>query len=385
MKSELSPPTSPSDSASLISLRKSRPFLGAVASLLTVALAPMSFAQAPVWDTAGQKTASAGNSTSLSVDRPDNVAAGDLIILVFTQQRSAATDTSGFTTPSGFSQIVSSHDTTSTATPETVAFYKIATVSEPATYTSTVTNHGSNPNWAAVAARVTGHDPDTPIGPFSESNSGETSVETLGIPGVTPTVSSSLLVAARTVRRAVTVGTDPTDMVNAWDLAGNGGNDNNVSRPGFRGATQQLTDASPTGVKTFGWTGAARAAGLMFVINPDVGPSIRGVVWNDANLNGVKDSGEAGLNGVTVTLFDENDDEIASTTTADGGAGSPGFYQFAGLTSGTYTVAFGTLPGYFRSTDEMVEVVLLEGESANAVNAGLYRPFPDVWTAWQAK
>ena len=54
-------------------------------------------------------------------------------------------------------------------------------------------------------------------------------------------------------------------------------------------------------------------------------------IWEDVNGNGVQDSGEPGLAGMTVQLFDSHDTLIASTTTATTGA-----YTFQGLPPGNY-------------------------------------------------
>ncbi|WP_051124848.1 SdrD B-like domain-containing protein [Amycolatopsis benzoatilytica] len=56
-------------------------------------------------------------------------------------------------------------------------------------------------------------------------------------------------------------------------------------------------------------------------------------VWIDQNRNGLQDSGEPGVNGVTVTLKSQ-DGEKKTTTDADGK------YLFAGLPAGSYTVCF---------------------------------------------
>ncbi|HSS49624.1 MAG TPA: SdrD B-like domain-containing protein, partial [Thermoanaerobaculia bacterium] len=56
-------------------------------------------------------------------------------------------------------------------------------------------------------------------------------------------------------------------------------------------------------------------------------------VWTDANGNGIQDSNEAGISGVTVQLLNSGGTVIATTTT-----NSSGNYTFTGLTSGTYTV-----------------------------------------------
>jgi hypothetical protein len=76
--------------------------------------------------------------------------------------------------------------------------------------------------------------------------------------------------------------------------------------------------------------------------------SVEGTVWNDANANGVKDSGESGFSGVTVKL------ESSGTVIATQVTNSQGFYNFTGLTPGSYTVCVDTttLPvGYIETYD----------------------------------
>ncbi|MAS37945.1 MAG: hypothetical protein CL610_28380, partial [Anaerolineaceae bacterium] len=72
--------------------------------------------------------------------------------------------------------------------------------------------------------------------------------------------------------------------------------------------------------------------------------SIGDTVWEDLNDNGIQDGGEDGYPGVTVTLYDSDDNEI-DTTTTDG----DGLYLFDDLVPGDYYVVF-TLPdGYVFS------------------------------------
>ncbi len=73
--------------------------------------------------------------------------------------------------------------------------------------------------------------------------------------------------------------------------------------------------------------------------------SIGDQVWNDVNNNGLQDSGESGIGGVTVQLWAPGSDNaiggsgsaadtLAATTTTDG----TGAYSFVGLTAGQYFV-----------------------------------------------
>ncbi len=79
-------------------------------------------------------------------------------------------------------------------------------------------------------------------------------------------------------------------------------------------------------------------------------------VWNDADADGVQDAGEPGLAGVTVSLYQDNDNNgilsagdtfvTAQVTDANGD------YLFAGLPDGDYIVVVdaGTLPAGFTQT-----------------------------------
>src|SRR6185369_13313387 len=61
--------------------------------------------------------------------------------------------------------------------------------------------------------------------------------------------------------------------------------------------------------------------------------SIGDRVWNDSNGNGAQDSGETGINGVTVQLLDSTGAVITTTTTSGDGS-----YTFSNLLAGNYTV-----------------------------------------------
>ncbi len=63
--------------------------------------------------------------------------------------------------------------------------------------------------------------------------------------------------------------------------------------------------------------------------------SIGNFVWNDLNGNGVQDSGEPGLAGVTATLYTSAGDYFAETTT-----NSAGQYEFSNVGPGNYFVVF---------------------------------------------
>jgi len=71
-----------------------------------------------------------------------------------------------------------------------------------------------------------------------------------------------------------------------------------------------------------------------------VGFTIGDFVWIDSNGNGVQDSGEAGLNGVTVNLLDSSGNPTGMTTTTVNNGTNDGAYEFTGVLAGDYIVEF---------------------------------------------
>ncbi len=73
--------------------------------------------------------------------------------------------------------------------------------------------------------------------------------------------------------------------------------------------------------------------GYRFASGPASGQSIGNLVFSDVNGNGTFDGGDAGIPGVTVTLFNDSGSPVATTIT-----NAAGEYQFTGLANGDYTV-----------------------------------------------
>ncbi len=78
--------------------------------------------------------------------------------------------------------------------------------------------------------------------------------------------------------------------------------------------------------------------------------SIGDKVWNDQNKNGIQNSGEPGVGGITVELFACSTSTPIKTTTTD----SYGNYLFTDVLAGNYTLKFSNLPyGYsFTQKDQ---------------------------------
>jgi uncharacterized repeat protein (TIGR01451 family) len=92
--------------------------------------------------------------------------------------------------------------------------------------------------------------------------------------------------------------------------------------------------------------------------------SISGLVFNDADGDGILDAGEAGLAGVTVELKDAGGSVLETATTA-----VDGNYAFTGLEGGTYQVRQSLLPGSVSTTPQQVDLTLAEAQ-AQTVNFG---------------
>lgn len=70
--------------------------------------------------------------------------------------------------------------------------------------------------------------------------------------------------------------------------------------------------------------------------------SVSGRAWNDLNANGIQDPGEAGMDGVVVSLFNSGG-VLADTTTTSGG----GLYSFSDVRPGDAQYVVFTLPGAY--------------------------------------
>ncbi|MQA18776.1 SdrD B-like domain-containing protein [Rugamonas rivuli] len=153
-----------------------------------------------------------------------------------------------------------------------------------------------------------------------------------------------------------------------------GSNDAADSDAGSNGATAQFSLVS-------GAKDATRDAGLVKA------SSIGDTVWEDANYNGVKDSGEKGVDGVTVKLYDASGVLKATTVTHDGGQ-----YLFNGLQAGSYKVEVTNNSGWYftktgmgtdandsditnvsGNTGRTDAITLATGQNITTEDAGIYR------------
>lgn len=68
--------------------------------------------------------------------------------------------------------------------------------------------------------------------------------------------------------------------------------------------------------------------------------SIGDYVWYDLDKDGIQDAGEAGVPGVTVTLYNTSTGAVLKTTTTN----AQGLYMFTDVAAGSYTIGFSNIP-----------------------------------------
>ncbi|MCZ2140075.1 MAG: hypothetical protein LC096_01655, partial [Bacteroidia bacterium] len=119
----------------------------------------------------------------------------------------------------------------------------------------------------------------------------------------------------------------------------------------------------------------------------DTKSSLGDKVWNDINHNGIQDIDELGVQGVTVTLYESNGNNVITSTITN----ALGSYIFTDLDEGDYVVGFSNLPvGYTftlknqggnKDTDSDVDAAsngktsvinLRKGENNLTIDAGIY-------------
>jgi hypothetical protein len=251
---------------------------------------------APTFYTAGLKTYSSSpainTTTSHSITKPDDVVAGDLILLILS---SAAQQTAGvfpFTWPEGFTPIGVSANGASNHRTCAGAAYKIAGGSEPASYSFDYNQHPTvNYTFRAVAVRVTDHDPTTPAGAFSgahNSSSSDTSVTV----GTLTADADSLLVGHLQYQGASGNTITPPSGFNARSSATSGAGYNTSERSWAGGATGSLVFSMSLG---------AHATSIVFAING--GAATKLISASLKELDGITNLPES-LTGVRWAWFD---------------------------------------------------------------------------------
>ncbi|MGE0019769.1 MAG: HYR domain-containing protein [Draconibacterium sp.] len=276
-----------------------------------------------VWHQEDQKIG-ASSGSSMIVPRPTNVSEGDLIIVTI----HINDNNLGFTPPSGFSVIRNTTHATYIAT--VASFYKIATASEPASYSFGVTGGSVDATDRIYASRVTGHDEFTPIGNSSTNAPVYLTYPAEGymnytIPSINTTLPQSMLVSTLAIDIRDYSGED-VEFINS--PVGSTTMYYNDVETTARVAQEIRSSAGATGTRTFSWPSYGTrnrrnmyVAGHTFVINPASNERdeayflLNGVATLLGNTNGA-----TGSRTITVNSGDEFGFR-AGTTTNTGGPG----------------------------------------------------------------
>lgn len=96
------------------------------------------------------------------------------------------------------------------------------------------------------------------------------------------------------------------------------------------------------------YTGSYSATGKVAIPLDSQPGGLSGYVYLDNNNNGVRDDGDSGIVGVTITLYDESFTPIRTTTT-----NSDGSYSFSDLVPGTYVIQEDQAPGKNQGTNNV--------------------------------
>jgi hypothetical protein len=136
-------------------------------------------------------------------------------------------------------------------------------------------------------------------------------------------------------------GYEPTQQLPPSDSAVNSTPDETGQTPVFTTAPGEPNNRAPEvgdGVTEATDINPTIDAGYTLIPTCTVGD----LVWLDGNGNGIRDAGEVGVPGVTVTLLDADGNPVPSVDpVVTGGDGS---YSFAGIPCGAYEVEFSDLP-----------------------------------------
>lgn len=92
--------------------------------------------------------------------------------------------------------------------------------------------------------------------------------------------------------------------------------------------------------------------------------SVGDYVWYDLDKDGVQDANEAGVPGITATLYNATTGAVVKTTTTN----SQGLYMFTDVAAGSYTVGFSNLPAGYALAGQNTDAAGLSGAANSDAN-----------------
>ncbi len=136
------------------------------------------------------------------------------------------------------------------------------------------------------------------------------------------------------------------------------------------GTTDGTASSSPESVGTVLMSSSTQTNGAGYNFGVWMPVGISGEVYNDVNGDCKLESGDTGLNGVTITLYNSSGTKVTSTTTSGSGS-SAGAYSFSNLAPGTYSVVETILNNYLATGSDVGTVGgTADGTSVGATTIG---------------
>jgi hypothetical protein len=210
----------------------------------------------------GTATENNGNGTSMLFNKPTGVATGDLMIANIAL-RGGDTSPPSYPSLSGWSQVTAPDDYEAAGQHRRyVLLYKVATASEPATYTFTIT--GSGANWGGAIVAFRNVDNSTPFDAIGTYGSASGNVASPGsCPSITTNTANAavlMLVANQENRQPTSFSTtSPGALTLLYPLGAVNGNDNVGAGWAIKAAT------GATGAGSFTWTGGTSRYGAILI------------------------------------------------------------------------------------------------------------------------
>jgi hypothetical protein len=188
-------------------------------------------------------------AASLTITTPPGTIAGDVLVA------SIAVNGSGVTgAPSGWVQMAA---VTAATNPKLYAYYHVATASEPASYSWSLSAAAQS---SGGIARYSGVDAENPLDSVVSTASNSASISVLSLPGVTTGTASAMLIGATAINASPTTVTitGPAGMTERWDLGG--------KRQEYDDAVQVAE--GPSGARAWSFSSPRAAAGWLAALRP---------------------------------------------------------------------------------------------------------------------
>lgn len=148
---------------------------------------------------------------------------------------------------------------------------------------------------------------------------------------------------------------------------------NGVTYAWSNGATTQTQSVSVAGLYRVTVTdianGCVSSASVVVTVTPMA--TVGNYVWTDTNGNGLNDeAASAGINGLTVELWNNTTNTLVGTTTTASNAGNPGYYQFCVTSTDSYYVKFPIVNGTGRGLTIQTTTAATDNNSDAHITTG---------------